>query len=404
MPSNLIAVVISDEETRKDIVKILSRNRSYSVTSQPFVPDIVAFLKSGGFNVAIIDGDYFSKIPDTDIKSALPSTNIIAWINKYDAQKAVTLISSGAMDVLTAPLVSDEVVAVVGYHLGGFYLKRKSDYSSLARFVRIFEGKKSAVVILPVIIAVLLSAYFIFKKSDISLYGIKEGVYTLNVQNPTGVWVEGGRVYVSDWISQAILGFKTEGDSATREVESYWLPECNPLFVSRCGDEIFTGSAGGGGEGKGIFYKYSVRKDEVVLKEKFSAPGPMPSGFIICPQGDGGGGKGREGRFAYSVDASDGKIYRHLASAGYPVVDSYNFAGISPVGIAFDGKYFYIADAKGSRIYKHTGHRNNFVPVAAYNVRLQSGDKEISGFFKSGKNFYIVSGSNPSRLYVISIK
>jgi len=363
MPSNLIAVVISDEETRKDIVKILSRNRSYSVTSQPFVPDIVAFLKSGGFNVAIIDGDYFSKIPDTDIKSALPSTNIIAWINKYDAQKAVTLISSGAMDVLTAPLVSDEVVAVVGYHLGGFYLKRKSDYSSLARFLRIFEGKKSAVVILPVIIAVLLSAYFIFKKSDISLYGIKEGVYTLNVQNPTGVWVEGGRVYVSDWISQAILGFKTEGDSATREVESYWLPECNPLFVSRCGDEIFTGSAGGGGEGKG-----------------------------------------REGRFAYSVDASDGKIYRHLASAGYPVVDSYNFAGISPVGIAFDGKYFYIADAKGSRIYKHTGHRNNFVPVAAYNVRLQSGDKEIAGFFKSGKNFYIVSGSNPSRLYVISIK
>jgi len=56
MPSALIAVVISDEETRKSTVKILFRNRSYIVAAQPVAPDITAFLKSGGFNVAIVDG------------------------------------------------------------------------------------------------------------------------------------------------------------------------------------------------------------------------------------------------------------------------------------------------------------------------------------------------------------
>ncbi len=404
MSQSLIAVIISDEEARKNIVKILSKNPSNVITSQPFVPDILSFLKSGGYNVAIVDGEYLEKIQDAEIvKSSIPTfTNIIAWVNKYDAQRAVSLISQGALDVLCPPVNPAEIISVIGYHLGGFYLKRKSDFSMAAKFLRNIRPLHW---ILSAVFAAVVAGFFLFQKFT-PFYSVKSGTYTLlDVQSPTGVWMEGGKIYVSDWLTQTIFGFKLDsGSFSGRVFESYYLAECNPLFVSKCEDIIFTAASSGGAVAgnSGTFYKYSLKKDAAILVEKFPSPGPAPSGFTTCAIKKSNTG----GQFAYSVDSHTRKIYQHLPSAGYPVVNSYDFAGISPVGIVYDGKYFYIADSRGGRIYKYIGPANNFVPVAAYNVRLQESDKEISGFYKDNKNIYILcaggaDAARGSQLYVI---
>lgn len=371
-----IIIIAANDGSRALLAGIL-RKTGVAVEERPFVPDIVEFLSRQAPRTAVIDAAYFEK-SDGDLKSRLPKTNLIAWTETYDPPRAINLISAGAMDVLCNPASKAEVAGVVGHFSGNFHYKRKSDFTFSAQAARFLKT--------PVIVAAALAAMAVLiVAARVILTGggsIRPGVYSLNVENPTGIYVDGNEVWVSDWLSQSVYGFRLRASGAAEQFGSYYFADCNPLFVHKSGKFFWTGS------GDGIIRKYSVETEPPVLAEQFRGPGFSPSGFCSTPD------------FVYTADSQAGMIYQHVFGAGYPVVNSYEYtAGASPVGLNFDGKYFYTASARTGNIYRHIGPANRFVPVGSYGFGAESG-AEIAGFYKTKKYIYIVTATKPARLYV----
>ncbi|MDI6757114.1 MAG: hypothetical protein QME32_03730 [Endomicrobiia bacterium] len=371
-----IVIMVANDGSRAKLSEIL-RKTGASVEERPFVPDIVDFLSKEIPRTAVIDADYFEK-SDGELKNRLPKTNLIAWTQTYNPQRSVNLIALGAMDVLCEPATRSDVAGVVGHFSGVFHYKRKSDFTFAARLARALKA--------PAIIggAVASALFMAFALKSLFMQGSSHsaGVYTLSVANPTGIYVEGDDVWVSDWLSGSIYGFKLKSSGAAEQFQSYYFADCNPLFVKKSGHFFWTGSS------DGIIRKYSVETEPPVLVEKFRSGGFSPSGFCVTPD------------FVYTSDSQTGMIYQYVSSAGYPVLNSYEYTpGASPVGLVFDGKYFYTAAAKTGRVYRHLGHQNRFVPVGSYGFLIET-DAEVAGFFKSKKNIYILTATKPARLYV----
>lgn len=367
-----IILLVANDDSREHLKRCLSKF-GYTVVSHSYVSDVVDFLNKESPAVAIVDGEYFER-SDGSLKEKIPKTNLLAWMENYDPPRAVGLIALGVMDVLYSGVSARELVGVVDHFSGEAYQRRVGDFSPAT----ILKHPVSFVFVA----VVILLAGFLFVRSLDS----KHAVYTIAVENPTGVAVVKGKVWISDWLAQSVYSFQigfAKGEPLLSE--SFFLQDCTPTFLSVIDDSIWVGSS------DGSIRRYVLSENILTMTQKVPSPDYAPSG--LC----------KAGSFFYSTDSQTNKIYQHAIADNLPVINTFSYPGISPVGIQYDGKYFYTADVKTNRIYRHLGPQDQFMIVSSYT--LPSTEKgEIAGFYINAKKIYTVFASKPSKLVIYPLK
>lgn len=372
-----VVVVISSDSDREHVVKTLTKS-GFTVISRAYVPDIIDFLNKEIPDVAVIDADYFEKF-DTNIREKIVKTNLLGWTGKYDPPRSVNLINLGALDVLYGSAPAAEVAGVVGHHCGDTIIQMKM---TLVPASNIWGRFKYYLIGLGAVLVLALSGYLALRKSREP----KQTIYNVMTENPTGITVAKGKIWISDWFTQSIYAFDVDRSGTDLLLSrSFYLSDYAPSFLNIIDNYVWVGSS------DGTIRKYDFSGDALTLVEKIPAPGYSPSG--LCKAGD----------FMYSTDAQTGKIYQHIIMPGLPLLNTYNYPGLSPIGIQYNGKYFYTADIKANRIYKHLGPQNQFMIVGNYALTPAS-DGEIAGIYKDDKSIYIVFASKPSKLFVYPLK
>lgn len=360
-----ILLSISDSEQLSGVKKALTQ-AGYLATAASQSSSLRAQVSVQNPDLVIADGDVVENEGE-ELKKLFPDKPLIGWTSQRNAKAAVELINAGAFDCLSAPLQTKELLGVVEYSIKRTKVIEHEE-SILRKHIRKTTAGISAA-------ALVLAAIFLAVNRNTTS---EPRTFTLNFQNPTGIFCLKNRIWISDWYTQSIYRFKAGASNITLE-KTYYFQGNNPYSSALINGFLWVTDTGGN------IRRYELERDEPVFHGSFKSQGLAPTGLCL------------QDNYVWSVDAEANAIFQHPMGDPSSVIMKYSYPGLMPVGFYWDGEYFWSADGKTGKIYKHYGPEREFYIIAMFTI-VPEGGGTLSGLSGSGKNLWLIFTGQPAKV------
>lgn len=374
----IIGLVCADEDDRRRL-SLIAGESGHLIHGAARLQDAVELLRERRPRLMLVvdspgqDASVFLR----EIQRAAPLLPVVVALKDRDATRAVTLMRTGAAEVVPPPWTRDSLHACLSKSL-----RFQGTSIALTRRPRSRNG--------PLYLAAALLFFgsaFGYKARLRAERVAREAVlaqrqhWDLPYRHPSSMAFEGGKLWIADWYTQSVYVH----DPRTIAVEKVvHFPDQMPLALAMGGDSAWTSDASG-------TVTRRMKDDRLTPISRAKAPRTFGLAF--------------DGLYLWTVDV-DGKdwIRKRLPDAGLTVMGSYRYPGLRAAALAWDGHSLWSLDAGNRELVRHNLERPDEavqrVPLPEY----ADGNYKPVALAFDGKNFWTVGerlpkDSGPARLF-----
>lgn len=363
----LVEVLFGDAKAR-EAVSDLVRRLGHDVVSASNLDEGVQLL-SRARPQAVLASETLIDVPGEimlrELRRVSPLVPMVVCLERRDANRAIDLMESGALECVAPPWTEESVKAIL----------RKALRLEGTRLDLVPERPTRPAVLWVAAALLLVGAFFAGRATFRRAEGAKTAYvedhrtgWELPYYHPSGLAYGDGRFWIGDWFSQTIYAHRP----GTFEVErAVHFPLKTPVSLTFAQETLWSASS------TGEIIKH-MRTEKIEPIQRFDAPGVAITGIAF------------DGLYYWTSDTRANKINRHIPDKRFRVVETLDYPGAGPAGLVYARDSLWSVDAGAGELLRHDIADPRLVlrriPLPMY----QSGKWRPSGLTYDGKDFWTV--------------
>jgi CheY-like chemotaxis protein len=373
----VIGLICSDEEDRRRI-SLIAGESGHLVHGAARLQDAVELVRERRPRLLLVvdSADHDASVVVREMLRAAPLMPVVVALKDRDASRAVTLMRTGAAEVVPPPWTRDSLQACLSKSL-------RFQGTSLA-LVR--APRRPSAPLYAAALLLFLGAAFGYRAHRRAEQVKREAAaaerrhWDLPYRHPASMAFSEGKLWIADWFTQSVYVH----DPATRAVERViHFPDEMPAALSISGDAAWTAGSGG---------RVTRRQKDAKLTPLARVAGPRTLGLAF------------DGLYLWTLDADKPLIRKRLPDDALTELASYRYPGSKGAALCWDGKTLWSLDAGNRELVRHNLERPDEATERVSLAEYSDGLHRPVALAFDGSSFWTVGersrrGSGPARLY-----
>lgn len=324
--------------------------------------------------------------PEQDAAQALrevlrisPLMPVVVALKRRDASRAVSLMRTGAAEVVAPPWTKEGVQACI---------LKTMRYQGTAFSIVQAPARRPGAAYFFLAAVVFFGATFgtmaLRRRERLALEASQVRTsWDLPYKHPAGMAFDGKDLWVADWFSQSFYAHDP-GDRSIRRVVH--LTAQMPTSLAFAGDTVWSSAA------SGEVFRHMKDATMTVL-ERYKGAAPHAGGLAY------------DGLYLWTSDPVKKRLYKRLIDPSLTVIASYPYPGGEPAALVFDGKALWSLDSLNHQLLRHNLERPDETTGRFDLPEYAGGGYKPAGAAWDGRRFWTVAeklprGSGPARLFL----
>ncbi len=370
--------LICGDEADREALSLLAGEAGYLIVGASRIQEAVELLRERRPK-AVLVVDSAGREADAMVRELLrvsPLLPVVVALKQRDASRAVSLMRTGAAEVIAPPWTRENVRACLAKTL-----RFQGTAFSVVKAARPRSPHFYFFAVLAFFAAALGTLSVQRARRQQAAEAARAYSWDLPYKHPSALAFDGRSLWIADWFTQTLYRHAPEEGLALEGVVHF--PAETPVAL------LFTQEAAWEATASGQLIR-RMRDPQLTAVQRYSAPGTTALAY--------------DGLYLWTYDSRSKKLVKRLLDADLTEAGVYRYPGAQCAALVYDGKTLWSLDAVHRELIRHNLERPDEalerVPLPEYSA----GGYRPVGVAYDGRRFWTVaeklpSDSGPARIF-----